>query len=75
VVATAAGGIPEVVADGETGLLVPPRDPAALARAINELVADPERRTAMGAAGRERARRLFTREAYVAGVQAVYDEL
>ena len=69
VVATATGGIPEVVVDGETGLLVPievgdpetrePADPeafaAALAAAVNELVADPERARRMGEAGRRRA--------------------
>ena len=75
IVATAAGGIPEVVEDNVTGLLVPPKDPAALANAINELVADPDRRAAMGTAGRERARRLFTREAHARAVEAVYDEL
>jgi alpha-maltose-1-phosphate synthase len=55
VVASAVGGIPEVVADGETGLLVPPDEPAALAEAINSLTRDPDRAKAMGAAGRERA--------------------
>jgi starch synthase len=72
VVATATGGIVEVVVDGETGLLVPfeaepgditPRDPAAfvdgIAARVNELVADPERARAMGRAGRERAVREF----------------
>jgi starch synthase len=55
VVATAVGGIPEVVANGSTGLLVPPDDEAALAGAINELMADPARAAEMGARGRERA--------------------
>ena len=55
VVASRVGGIPEVVVDGETGLLVPPEDPDALARAINELVADPARAQRMGEAGRVRA--------------------
>jgi starch synthase len=55
VVASRVGGIPEVVAPGETGLLVPPGDPDALARAINELVAAPERAQMMGEAGRRRA--------------------
>ncbi len=60
VVASAVGGIPEVVADGRTGLLVPydAEDPAAfesgLAARISELLADPDRATRMGAAGRER---------------------
>jgi len=52
VVATRFGGFPEVVRDGETGLLVPPRDPPALAAAIQTLLDQPERGRAMGAAGR-----------------------
>ena len=59
VVASKVGGIPEVVADGETGLLVPPDDPEALAEAINSLTRDPDRAKAMGVAGRERARTTF----------------
>jgi len=54
VVATRVGGIPEAVTDGETGLLVPPRDAAALAEAILALAGDPARRAAMGAKGRVR---------------------
>jgi glycosyltransferase involved in cell wall biosynthesis len=59
VVASAVGGVPEVVRDGETGALVPPRDPAALARAIDRLVADPRLRHLQGDAGRSRAERVF----------------
>ncbi len=59
-VGTRAGGIPEAVADGETGVIVPPRDPEALARAIVMLVNDGERRDAMGAAGRARAVEQFS---------------
>jgi len=55
VVASRVGGIPEVVADGETGLLVPPDDPMALADALNALARDPVRADAMGVAGRRRA--------------------
>lgn len=59
VVATRAGGIPELVADGETGLLVQPREPAALRDAILALYEDRERRERMGRAGRQRSL-LFT---------------
>ncbi|HEY3230255.1 MAG TPA: glycosyltransferase [Roseiflexaceae bacterium] len=60
---------------GETGLVVPPGDPAALAQAINTLLADPELRRRMGVAGRRRVAELFTREAMVAGNEAVYREV
>jgi glycosyltransferase involved in cell wall biosynthesis len=60
VAATAVGGTPEVVADGETGLLVPPGDPAALAAAVGRLLGDPPLRAALGAAGRRRMHAEFT---------------
>lgn len=53
VVASAVGGVPEAVSDGVTGALVPPEDPRALADALESLLADAERRAAMGAAGRQ----------------------
>lgn len=59
-VATDFGGIPDAVVDGETGLLVPPNDPEALADAIAELLEDDERRAAMGEAARSRVREEFT---------------
>jgi glycosyltransferase involved in cell wall biosynthesis len=59
VVASDAGGLPEVVENGVTGLVVSRGDSAALAGAIGSLLADPERRLRMGQAGRERALRLF----------------
>jgi glycosyltransferase involved in cell wall biosynthesis len=59
VVATRQAAIPEQVIHDETGLLVPPGDPAALARAVGALVDDPGRRRAFGTAGRARAERLF----------------
>jgi phosphatidyl-myo-inositol dimannoside synthase len=59
VVASDAGGLPEVVEHGVTGLIVPRGDASALAEAIGELLADPARRARMGRAGRERALRLF----------------
>jgi glycosyltransferase involved in cell wall biosynthesis len=71
-VATTAGGIPEVVVDGETGLLVPPRDHAAMAHAIVRLLSDEGLRRRMGAAGLARARERFTVERMVAETAAVY---
>lgn len=72
VVGTRAGGIPEAVDNGGTGVLVPPRDEPALAAAIVELLGDPERRAAMGAAGRARVIDAFSVDALVAGVVRVY---
>jgi glycosyltransferase involved in cell wall biosynthesis len=60
VVATTAGAIPEVVEDGVTGVLVPPDDPRALAKAINSLLSDPERMNAMDINGRKRVEEHFT---------------
>jgi glycosyltransferase involved in cell wall biosynthesis len=60
VVATAVGGVPEMVVHGETGLLVPANDPQALADAINSLLDDRERMKEMGARGRERVRQQYT---------------
>src|SRR5206468_6829006 len=57
VVATAVGGLRDLVVDGETGLLVGPRDPAALRAARDRLLADRGLRRRVGAAGRERAQR------------------
>ncbi len=68
-------GVPEVVADGESGLLVPPQDSAALAAAINQLLGDPARRQAMGRVGRQRVETLFSREAMARGMEAVYVRL
>jgi glycosyltransferase involved in cell wall biosynthesis len=72
VVATRVGGIPEVVRDGVTGLLVAPREPAALAAAIGELARDPQRRRAMGAAGRELACAAHARDAAVTAMLDFY---
>jgi glycogen(starch) synthase len=55
VIATRVGGIPEIVVDGKTGLLVPVDDPAAFSKAILELLANPARRAELGAAGKVRA--------------------
>jgi glycosyltransferase involved in cell wall biosynthesis len=74
IVATDTGGTPEIVRDGLEGLLVPPRDPAALARAIRALAADAGRRARLGAAGVARVAAEFTVERYVDRTLAVYDE-
>lgn len=68
VVATAAGGVPEFVLDGETGLLVPPREPSALAAAIGELLADPDRSRAMGRRGRDHVEARHTAPMYADGM-------
>ena len=72
-VATDVVGCREAVADSESGVLVPPRDPAALADALERLVADPELRARMGAAGRARAETLFADEVVCAATLAVYE--
>ena len=59
-VSTAVSAIPELIRDGETGLLVPPEDPGALAEALGALAADPARRAAVAAAGRARVLAHFT---------------
>ena len=60
VVSTRVGGIPEVIIDGETGILVPPDDVPALREALRRLIDSPGLREAMGGAGRQRADRMFT---------------
>ncbi|RKN09020.1 DUF3492 domain-containing protein [Streptomyces radicis] len=72
-VSTDAGAVAEVV--GGTGLVVPPRDPRALAEACLALLRDPERRARLGAAARARALELFTVERDVAAFGAIYREL
>ena len=75
VVGSRVGGIPEVVAEGKTGLLVPPGDPPALASAINALVTDPPRAADMGRLGRERAVAEFGWASIAAQTAALYAEL
>jgi glycosyltransferase involved in cell wall biosynthesis len=75
VVASDAGGLPEVVQHGVTGLVVPRGDAGALAEAIGSLLADPERRTAMGRAGRERALRLFDWDRTAEQFEQLYAEV
>ncbi|HSF95294.1 MAG TPA: glycosyltransferase family 4 protein [Thermohalobaculum sp.] len=75
VVTTDMPGCRDAVIPGKTGLLVPPRDAAALAGAIGVLLADPGRRRAMGAAGRALAEDAFCVTAVVAAHLRIYDEL
>lgn len=74
VVATDAGGVPEIVVHGETGLLVPPAAPDRLAAAVGELLRDPGRAARLGAAGRRRAASAFSLASHVAAVERVYRE-
>jgi glycosyltransferase involved in cell wall biosynthesis len=74
VVACRAAAVPEVVGDGETGVLVPPRDPAALARALADLLRDPARARALGEAGRRRVVELTparVAERFLRGVESI----
>lgn len=73
-VATSVGGVPDVIEHERTGLLVPRRDPAALARGLISLLADPARRAAMAAAGRD-VLRLYTIDAVAARFASLYDSL
>ena len=75
VVATRGGGVPEIVVDGQTGLLVPMDDADAMAYAIGRLLADPALRTQMGQQGRQRVAGNFTIRHTAEKVQRVYDEL
>jgi glycosyltransferase involved in cell wall biosynthesis len=74
IVATRAGGIPEIVADNECGVLVPPGDPEALARALVLLLEDRQRAERFGAAARERSRS-FTEERMVSETERVYRDV
>ena len=74
VVATAVGGLRDLVVDGETGLVVPPRDPGALRSALERLLGDPVLRRRLGAAGRERARERFSWAAVTDATIAAYAE-
>jgi glycosyltransferase involved in cell wall biosynthesis len=75
VVATQVGGVPEAVEDGRTGLLVPPFDPDALARACIDLIDDPERRRRMGIAGREFVLARYPWRANAATMASVYEQM
>ncbi len=75
VIGTTAGGIPEVIIENETGLLVPPRDSQALARAMARLQADFDLGTGLGRRGRELVLERFSIEQMAAEIEAVYEAL
>jgi glycosyltransferase involved in cell wall biosynthesis len=75
VVACDVGGNPEAIVDGETGRLVPPRNAVAFASAVAELLADPEKRKAMGEAGRHRATERFSLDRMVGEMESLYETL
>ncbi len=75
VIATRVGGVPELVDDGETGLLVPPRDPEALGAAILRLLESPRLRADMGERGRERVARHFSAERMVTSTDLLFRRL
>ena len=75
VVATNVGGIPEIVEDGRTGLLVSPRDPSAIVDAVCALLGDEPLRKRMGAAGRARVEREFTIRQTVRSYEKLWDEI
>jgi D-inositol-3-phosphate glycosyltransferase len=74
VVASAVGGLLDLVVDGETGLLVPPRDPAALRGALERLLADQAVRRRLGEAARKRARERFSWQTVTDATIAAYEE-
>jgi len=75
VVATTVGGNPEVVEEGVTGFLVPPRDPAALAQAICRFLDSPELASRFGQAGRQRVIECFSLERMVKETESLYLDL
>jgi glycogen(starch) synthase len=75
VVATRTGGLPEVIADGETGLIVEPDDPEALLRAMLKLAEDHELAVRLGSAGRRRALEYFTMSRCAEDYSRVYQEV
>src|SRR4029077_9079580 len=74
-VATRVGGIPEVMEDGRSGLLVPFGNAAALAAAVESLIQEPGRRKTLGAAAQERANKLFSAKAIVPRYEALYEKV
>lgn len=72
VVASAVGGLTDIVEDGRTGVLVPPGDPRALAGALKRLAADPSARASMGREGRRKLEATFSSETVIPRIEAAY---
>ena len=75
VVATAAGGVLDIIRDGENGLLVAPRDPPGMAKAIGRLAADPELAATLSAAGRQTVEQEYSVSSHVERMTSIYDEI
>jgi glycosyltransferase involved in cell wall biosynthesis len=74
VVASALGGLPELIEDGGDGILVPPEDPMALAEALRSITSDPDRALEMGRAGRAKAERDHAPATHLERIHALYEE-
>jgi glycosyltransferase involved in cell wall biosynthesis len=75
VVASKVGGVPEIVVDEKTGLLIPPGDSDAIRQALEHLLSDQEKRKEMGVEGRKRVEQMFTLEKHVHKIQQIYEEV
>lgn len=75
VIATAVGGVPEIVKNGDTGVLVPPMNPERIARAVVDLLRNEERKNSMGRSAREWIRNNFDEKKMVEGMNNIYREL
>jgi glycosyltransferase involved in cell wall biosynthesis len=74
-IATRVGGTPEVLGDGKRGILIPPEDPEALAKALNDIASDPDLRKRLGQAGRSAVEDRFSIKATAAFYINLYEEL
>jgi glycosyltransferase involved in cell wall biosynthesis len=74
VIATRVGGIPDIVADGQSGLLVPPGDVQALGQAMHQLLSNPDLRQQMSVAARQRVT-AFQSQSVVARIEGIYQKL
>lgn len=75
VIGTRVGGLPDIIAEGENGYLVPPRDPEALAKAVLHLLQDPELAYRMGQTGRAMAKQKFDIRRLISDMESIYENL